>query len=120
MSSYSSHSQQQQQQQELVHSTMQQLHRSSLGAAASMPFLAQRGFSDSSSASSSSSKVRAVVTVGGCFRRAGAAGAWEYVGGAQKVVVLPRAAAFDELLGLLSSRAEATGLGCGQVKVSCM
>ncbi|WIA09456.1 hypothetical protein OEZ85_008857 [Tetradesmus obliquus] len=64
-----------------------------------------------------SSKVRAVVTVGGSFRRAGASGAWEYAGGAQKVVVLPRAAAFEELLGLLSSRADAAGSGFGQVQV---
>ncbi|KAF6257503.1 kinase-like domain-containing protein [Scenedesmus sp. NREL 46B-D3] len=58
------------------------------------------------------SKVRAVVTVGGSFKRAAAvAGAWVYVGGAQKVMVLPRTAAFDELLGLLSSRAEAGAAG---------
>jgi hypothetical protein len=93
---------------------MQHLRMPSLGMAASVHVTSRR---TSSECGVSSNKVRAVVTVGGSFKRAGAAGSWEYVGGAQKVVVLPRAAAYDELLWLLSSRAEPSGFGASQVKV---
>jgi hypothetical protein len=60
--------------------------------------------SASSSAQQNKERVRALVAHGGAFRHTGLGGMWSYVGGAQKLVGVPKHASIAELQGQLTGQ----------------
>jgi hypothetical protein len=54
--------------------------------------------------------VRALVAHGGAFRHTGLGGMWSYVGGAQKLVGVPKHASIAELQGQLTGQPASSSL----------